>query len=263
MNTSSKTNQPFLSLSSLKRKVGKSKQQYILSVWSAASSNNQKFVQRWVRKLRQRKIGGARCRARTGKATTQLSVCPSPAQRRLNAGPKFVVEGRPGDGGGCGDTPHDVDAPDVWSGWTPLMCASACGHAGIVEMLLGAGASPSCVARDATRMTAAHFAAQQGRLDILQRLVEVAPAVVYCRSSSSTDRKTPFHMACETDRFALVQWLLETDTTEEHRLVGVVAEDDESGYPDRIVDVLAEHRKIHTDRKFVIKAQRMRSAMGF
>jgi hypothetical protein len=78
---------------------------------------------------------------------TGRSIVPSVAQRRLQAGPDFVVQGRPGDGGGTLALPTNIDEPDVWNGWSPLMCASASGHLAIVELLLGAGGGPDVHAR--------------------------------------------------------------------------------------------------------------------
>jgi|TARA_B110000090_G_C13288799_1_gene411107 hypothetical protein len=196
---------------------------------------------------------------------TGRSIVPSVAQRRLQAGPDFVVQGRPGDGGGTLALPTNIDEPDVWNGWSPLMCASASGHLAIVELLLGAGANPMFPSRDEHRMTAAHVAAQQGRFKVLRRLLEINPKVLYRKnkSSSAMQRQTPFHLACETDRYGMVQWLLENDTTEDHRLVGVITEDDENGYVERVVDLLAQHRKTHKDQKFMLKAQQMRAELGF
>ena len=176
---------------------------------------------------------------------------PSVAQRRLQGGTLAL--------------PTNIDEPDVWNGWSPLMCASASGHLAVVELLLGAGANPMFPSRDEHRMTAAHVAAQQGRFKVLRRLLEINPKVLYRKnkSSSAMQRQTPFHLACETDRYGMVQWLLENDKTEDHRLVGVISEDDENGYVERVVDLLATHRKIMKDQKFMLRAQQMRAELGF
>jgi hypothetical protein len=254
------------------------------NVWSAASDNDEKFIQRWVSKVRSFRIGGTTRKRRgleygrtiiKGESTTSIqtrqytnhntgrSVSRSLAQRKLQSGPNFVVHGRPGDGGGIGGLPQNIAEPDVWTGWTCLMCASASGHVSIVKMLLGAGASPMFPSRDESKITAAHVAAQHGRFKILKLLMDVSPRVIKRRSSSSTESKTPFHMACETDRFKIVQWLLENDNSEDHGLVDIITEDDEYGYTKRVTDLLAEHRQIHKDRKFMIKANAMRAELGF
>ena len=253
-------------------------------VWSAASDNDHAFIQRWTRKLREHQRGGLTRKRRgleygraivgsedtTASQTRQYDAkntgtcsCPNNAQRRLQDGPRFVVAGRPGDGGGAGSMPKSVDEPEAWSGWTPLMCAAANGHGVIVEELLAAGASPIFPSRDKARVTAAHVAAQNGRSKILQRLVAIAPKVMYRRTSDEDGARTPLHKAAETDRLKLVKWMLTSDPSDDHRLVSVISEDDEYSYSERITDMLAEHRKTHSDQKFVLKAKQMRANLGF
>ena len=63
----------------------------------------------------------------------------------------------------------DVDARDV-DGRTSLMVASAQGHRGIVETLLGAGARPECA--DNAQMTALMLACSEGKEEVATVLVE-------------------------------------------------------------------------------------------
>ena len=63
----------------------------------------------------------------------------------------------------------DVDARDM-DGRTSLMVASAQGHRGIVETLLGAGARPECA--DNAKMTALMLACSEGKGEVATVLVE-------------------------------------------------------------------------------------------
>jgi hypothetical protein len=240
-------------------------------VWSAAADNDHVFIRRWTAIIRRRHTSGRITRKRRGygiastassRNTKNTLTCtvPSVAQRRLQSGTGFVVLGRPGDGGGALGMPLNVDEPEVWSGWTALMCAAAGGHTDVVAALLAAGASPMTPSCTEARVTAGHVAAQQGRLNVLQLVMQVAPKVVYKRN---LHHKTPLHMACETNRVQMVEWLLDNDATEDHGLVGMITEEDEESYTENISEVLAIHRKTHSDRKFVLRAQQMRASLGF
>src|SRR5205085_5417689 len=55
------------------------------------------------------------------------------------------------------------------SGWTPLICACACGNAETARVLLDAGADPSAAAADGR--TPLHFSAQLGDLDLIRLLL--------------------------------------------------------------------------------------------
>ena len=238
-------------------------------VWSASSDGDLIYIQKWTNRLRSNISRVSQSLSsrnnKTSRSTTipLMLTIPSKAQRKLQSGSNFVVTGRPGDGGGSNTMPLNVEETEIWSGWTPLMCAAAGGHYDIVELLLAANASVITISKDEAQVTAGHLAAKNGRLQVLQRLVAIEPKVVYCKSSTVNGSKTPLHMACDTNRINIVNWLLDSDASEDHKLVSVITEDDEIRYEEKISELLAAHRKTHTDAKFIIRAKVMRASLGF
>jgi len=84
--------------------------------------------------------------------------------------------------------PGSVEAR-TGQGTTPLLCASYCGHAGIVKLLLAAGADVN--AADDTGWTALIWACYHGRLESA-RLLVAAKALVNVRGN---DGYTPLNCA--------------------------------------------------------------------
>ena len=252
-------------------------------VWSAAADGDARVVGIWCAALARRRgrgvtrkrrgveygrpvpVSGSRSVVESSTRqynTRNLGYCASlsAAQRRKAARGHRVGDGH--SGGGV-VMPTDVDAREVWSGWTAMMLAAAGGHVDIVRALLVVGANPRLPAADTDRMTAVMLAALQGRLEVVRLLVRAQPEVVNQRSSSAHGRKTCLHLACETDRVDIVRWLLENDTTKDHGYVEVVSPDDEQSYSEAVSEVLAVHRKQNSDAKFMIKAASMRANLGF
>ena len=109
----------------------------------------------------------------------------------------------------------DADAPG--SGKTPLMLASATGYATSVRMLLKAGGDPN-LGTFANRMTAVHFAAANGHVDILKLLIaEGGNPMVLDREGG-----TSLYRAAQSGQCEVLRYLCSLKLNIDHAALGDV-----------------------------------------
>ena len=89
----------------------------------------------------------------------------------------------------------NVRYKDIWDHFTPLMVAAYRGHASIVVLLLGKGASVMARAPDGT--TALHYAAGFGHLEVVKALINSGRAVPNAKNARG---ETPIDWALGNGR---------------------------------------------------------------
>ena len=111
----------------------------------------------------------------------------------------------------------DISAPQS-NGLTLLHEAAAAGHAVVVKMLVGAGASPAALDEDG--QTALHHAANEGHEEVVKLLAPTPE----CSELFVLDnyQMTPYHLACENGHAGCVGHLLsmldqQPQETQRHR----------------------------------------------
>ena len=221
------------------------------SVWDAASRGDTRFIATWCAGIRSIKSCARHHPiVRGGGIPRRRGVVHQKTRRncRCRAGDIVVIE----------DCPKNIDCLEPWTGWTPLMLAVSNNHFDTVRILLSAGASPEITADDVKGQTALHIACTHGRFKLLKMLMTVSPRGVFVKDKLL---QTCLHAACEANRLDILRWILRQDATEDHSLVSVIREDEI--FEDAVTEILEEHRKIHKDQEFMIRAKKMRAELGF
>ena len=90
------------------------------------------------------------------------------------------------------------------SGTSPFLIACAYGQLEMVRMLFKEDPSVICD-EDNTKNTAAHYAVQNGKMDILKWIRKIAPEIV---KKPNAIKETPLHIACVTGNKVFVDQLL-------------------------------------------------------
>jgi ankyrin repeat protein len=99
------------------------------------------------------------------------------------------------------DAGADPNGPAV-NGWSPLMAAASKGYVEVGQILLEAGANPNA-ASDSTKLTSLMLAAQGGRMEFIELLLETLADI----KAKTTEGKTAMMFARENDHVAALQML--------------------------------------------------------
>ncbi len=100
--------------------------------------------------------------------------------------------------------PELIDAT-ASDGFTPLGLASFFGHADVVDLLLGMGATVNLASRNNQRVMPLHSAVAGGHLEVVRALLERSADV----NATQEGGFTPIHGAAQNGQLAMVKLLLE------------------------------------------------------